>query len=220
MNGKTSRIYSSEAFNFVGKTIKIKGFVRIRRDHGKLIFLDLRDKDGIIQVVVNPKVSEKAYKKAQELRPEYAIEVVGGVNKRPGGTVNKNLGPSGEVEVEAEEIKVLSNAEVLPFDMGSDELNLELPTLLDFRSLTLRHRKIASIFKVQEAVCGAFREGAVKLGCTEIFVPTISTSATEGGAEVFKVNYYDYDAYLTQSPQLYKQIMVGVFERVYTISHA
>lgn len=219
MSTELSRIYSSKASDFVGKTIKLKGFVRIRRDHGKLIFLDLRDKDGLIQVVVNPKVSDNAYKVAQELRSEYAIEVVGSVNRRPEGTVNKDL-PSGTVEVEATDISILAKAETLPFDMGSDELNLELPTLLDFRSLTLRHPKVASIFKIQEAVAEAFREAARKLGCTEIFVPTISTSATEGGAEVFKVNYYDRDAYLTQSPQLYKQIMVGVYERVYTISHA
>ena len=220
MTGKISRIYSSDAYKFVGNIIKLKGFVRLRRDHGKLIFLDLRDKNGLIQIVVNPKVSDKAYQEARELKPEYAIEVIGSVNKRPQGSANKDLGLSGGVEVEANEIKILSKAEVLPFDMGSDELKLELPTLLDFRSLTLRHPRVASIFKVQEAVAGAFREGAVKLGCTEIFVPTISASATEGGAEVFKVNYYDYEAYLTQSPQLYKQIMVGVFERVYTISHA
>lgn len=215
-----NRTLSSDAFEHVGKQIKIKGFVRLRRDHGKLIFLDLRDRGGIIQVVVNPKVSEKAYEAAKELRPEYAVEVVGSVNKRPEGTSNKDLGASASVEVEAIEVKTLSKAETLPFDTGSSSLDLELPTLLDFRSLTLRHPKIASIFKVQEAVVDSFREVAKKLGCTEIFVPTISASATEGGAAVFKLNYYDYNAYLTQSPQLYKQIMVGVFERVYTISHA
>lgn len=219
MSEKTKRIYSSKASGFVGKTVVVKGFIRLRRDHGKLIFLDLRDKDGVIQVVVNPRVSEASYKTAQDIRPEYAIKVVGKVNKRPGGTLNKDL-KSGEFEIEAGEIEILSKAKVLPFDMGSDRLGLELPTLLDYRSLSLRHPKIASIFKVQEAVADSFREAAKSLGCTEIFVPTISASATEGGAEVFKLNYYDYNAYLTQSPQLYKQIMVGVFERVFTISKA
>lgn len=220
MDENKDRILSSVASDFIGKTIKLKGFVRIRRDHGKLIFLDLRDKDGIIQIVVNSNVSKEAYQKAQLLRPEYAIEVVGRVNKRPEGAVNKDLESAGTVEVEAISISVLSQAETLPFDMGSADLNLELPTLLDYRSLTLRHPKIASIFKIQEAVVDSFREAAKTLGCTEIFVPTISTSATEGGAEVFKLNYYDHNAFLTQSPQLYKQIMIGVFERVYTISHA
>jgi len=213
------RVFSSKAADFAGQKIRLNGWVRIRRDHGKLIFLDLRDKDGIIQIVVNPHVSEEAYKIAQELRPEFAVEIVGKVNKRPENAVNKDL-LSGTVEVEATEIKILARAETLPFDMGEAKLNLELPTLLDHRSLTLRHPSVFEIFKVQEEVVKAFRSAAEKLDCTEIFVPTISASATEGGAEVFKVKYYDYDAYLTQSPQLYKQIMVGVFERVYTISHA
>lgn len=220
MEKQEKRIFSSAAADFIGKTIKLRGFVRIRRDHGKLIFLDLRDRDGIIQIVVNSNVSKEAYEKAQLLRPEYAVEVVGGVNKRPESSINKDLGSAGTVEIEATTIVILAEAESLPFDMGSTDLNLELPTLLDNRSLTLRHPKIASIFKVQEAVSDAFRQAAKKLGCTEIFVPTISASATEGGAEVFKLNYYDYNAFLTQSPQLYKQIMIGVFERVYTISHA
>jgi len=213
------RVLTKDTVDLVSKEVKIEGWVRLRRDHGKLIFLDIRDRSGVIQVVVNPSVSEKAHKAASELRPEDAISLTGKVNQRPQNAINKDL-LSGAVEIEATDIKVLAKAETLPFDMGSNDLNLELPTLLDFRSLTLRHPKIASIFKVQEVVVEEFREAAKKLDCTEIFVPTISASATEGGAEVFKVNYYDYNAYLTQSPQLYKQIMIGVFERVYTISHA
>jgi len=219
MSDVSGRILSSEVSDFIGKTVKLKGWVRIRRDHGKLIFFDLRDKNGLIQVVANSNTSPEAYKAARELRPEYAIEVVGSVNKRPEGTINKDLA-SGSVEVEASQIKILAKADTLPFDTGAEKLNLELPTLLDYRSLTLRHPSISEIFKVQEEVVRSFRNVSEDLGCTEIFVPTISSSATEGGAEVFKLKYYDYDAYLTQSPQLYKQIMVGVFERVYTISHA
>jgi nondiscriminating aspartyl-tRNA synthetase len=164
-------------------------------------------------------VSEEAYKVAQELRPEFVVEITGNVNKRPENAVNKDI-VSGTIEIEATGIKILAKAETLPFDMGGEELNLELPTLLDHRALTLRHPSVAEIFKVQEEVARSFRSTAEKLGCVEIFVPTISTSATEGGAEVFKVDYYGHNAYLTQSPQLYKQIMVGVFERVYTFSHA
>ena len=216
---KSSRVLSSKAHEFAGEVATIKGWVRIRRDHGKLIFLDIRDRDGIIQVVVNPRVSEEAHKAAQELRPEYVVEISGNVNKRPENAINKDIG-SGTIEIEALDIKILAKADTLPFDMGGDELNLELPTLLDHRSLTLRHPSVAEIFKVQEEVAKSFRNVAEKLGCIEVFVPTISASATEGGAEVFKVDYYGHNAFLTQSPQLYKQIMVGVFERVYTFSHA
>lgn len=199
--------------------VLLKGWVKIRRDHGKLIFLDLRDRTGIVQVVVNQKVSEKAYKEASSLRPEDVVEVIGVVHKRPSGTINKDIS-TGEVEVEAKEIITLSKAETLPFDMGSDKLNLELPTLLDYRSLTLRHSSVSPIFKLQASIVKHFRQIAEELGCAEIFTPTITASATEGGADVFKLDYYGKPAYLAQSPQLYKQMMVGVFERVYTIAHA
>lgn len=213
------RVLSSEANSKIGKEIELLGWIRLRRDHGKLIFLDLRDRRGIIQLVVNPKTADVARKIASEVRPEDVIEIIGTVKKRPAGTINKEL-KTGEIEVEIASIKVISKAETLPLDMGAEELNIELPTLLDHRSLTLRHPKIASIFKVQAEIVEAFRNKAKELDCTEIFVPTIVSSATEGGAEVFEVNYYDHKAYLTQSPQLYKQMLVPVYERVYTISKA
>ncbi len=215
---KLKRVLIKSASDNIGKEIKLCGWVRLRRDHGKLIFLDIRDRSGIIQVVVNPKVSEKAYKASSELKPEYVVEVIGKVNKRPSGTVNSGL-KTGDVEIEAVDIKTVSKADTLPFDMGSEELNLELPTLLDHRSLTLRYPKIATIFKFQDALAEGFRIAAKDIGCTEIFAPTISASATEGGAELFKVDYYGKKTYLVQSPQLYKQIMVGVFERVFLTSH-
>jgi len=213
------RILNIEMQNHIGEEVLLKGWLRLRRDYGKLIFLDIRDSSGLIQAVVNSKVSEDAHKIAKDLRPEDVIEIVGKVNKRPDNAVNKDL-KTGTVEIEVHSIKILSKAETLPFDMGGEDLELELPTLLDNRSLTLRHPKVADIFKVQEQISKAFREIAEKLGCTEIFVPTIVASATEGGAEVFNVDYYGHKAYLSQSPQLYKQMLVPVFERVYTIAHA
>lgn len=217
MSKDLGRIFSSKAPEFVGQEIKLKGWVRIRRDHGKLIFLDLRDKDGLIQVVVNPKVSEEAYKVAQELRPEFAIEIIGKVNQRPENAVNKDLA-SGSVEIEATEIKILAKAEVLPFDMGGEDLNLELPTLLDHRALTLRHPKIQAIFKVQAVIIDAFREFLKKEGFMEFQAPSIVPAVAEGGAEVFQVDYFGNKAYLSQSPQLYKQIVMSAFERVFSVN--
>lgn len=213
------RVLSSEANSRVGKKIQLAGWVRLRRDHGKLIFLDLRDREGIIQLVVNPAASQKAHKIASELRSEDVIEATGTVKKRPAGTINKEL-KTGKIEVEVASVKLISKAETLPLDMGAEELKLELPTLLDHRSLTLRHPKVASIFKVQEAVVRAFRETLKRENFTEIFVPTIIKSAPEGGSEVFAIDYYGHKAYLGQSPQLYKQIAVGAYERVFTIAHA
>ena len=218
-NEDKPRTLTSQAAKNIAKTVLLRGWVRLRRDHGKLIFLDLRDKDGLIQIVVNPKVSEEAYRAAEALRPEDVIEVAGKVSKRPQGTVNKDL-KTGEIEVTAHKIKVLSKAQTLPFDMGEANLNLELPTLLDHRALTLRHPKVAAIFKVQDTLVSSFRDTLKKEGFIEVFVPTIVAAATEGGAEVFSIDYYNHKAYLGQSPQLYKQIMVGAFERVFTIAHA
>ncbi len=213
------RTLAKETVNKVDKEVLLKGWIKTRRDHGKLIFLDLYDRSGLVQMIVNPKVSEEAHKVAQEIKTEFVVEVVGKVNKRPQNAINKDL-ITGEIEIEVLKINILSKAEALPFDMGVKDLNLELPTLLDHRSLTLRHPKVAEIFKVQESVLEGFRKTVEKLGCTEIVVPTIVDSATEGGAELFEVSYYAYKTYLSQSPQLYKQMMVPVFERVWTIAHA
>lgn len=219
MSKNMKRVLNTETVDLIGKEVTLKGSIERIRAHGKLVFFDLRDRTGIIQVVVNFKTSESAFNTAVMLKPEDTIELKGVVNKRPENAINKDLA-TGTVEIEAKEIRILSKAEVLPFDMGKKDLNLELPTLLDYRSLTLRNEKQKAIFKLQETVTETFREASKKLECTEIFIPTVAASATEGGAEVFKVDYYGHPAFLTQSPQLYKQIMVGVFERVYTIAHA
>ena len=213
------RILASDTPSHVDQEIVVKGFVHVRRDHGKLIFFDLRDASGLLQVVVVPSVSIDAHKVALELRPEDVVEVHGLVKSRPEKLVNSKI-KSGTVELSAKEIIVLSKAETLPFDMGGEKLHLELPTLLDHRSLTLRHESVRQIFEVQAAVIEGFRKVNRELGCVEIVVPTIAASSTEGGAEVFTVDYYDHKAFMTQSPQLYKQMLVPSLERVFTIAHA
>lgn len=211
------RTLTRETLTKIGQAVTIMGWVNRRRDHGKIVFLDLRDRTGIIQLVLNEPLSQTPA--VEKLRPEYVLAVTGTVVERSARTVNPNL-LTGSVEIKVESLELLSAAESLPFDMGGEELNLELPTLLDHRCLTLRHKTVAPIFKVQETILDAFRKTAKQLECTEVTVPTISASATEGGAEVFFVDYFGHKAYLTQSPQLYKQMMVPVFERVFTIAKA
>lgn len=213
------RTLSIEALNQVGKTILLKGWVNSIRSHGKLIFLDLRDRSGIIQVVINPEVSKTAFKTAEKIKPEYVITITGKVNKRPKDLVNPRL-KTGTVEVEATNIEILSLSETLPLDTTKEELKVSQETLLDYRSLTLRHPKIAAIFRVQEEIVRSFRQTLKDLDFMEFFGPTIVASATEGGANVFHIDYFKYDAYLAQSPQLYKQILVSSFERVFSIAHA
>ncbi len=219
MSAKLQRVLAEDTPKHIGQEVLVEGWVAARRDHGKLIFIDLRDRSGLVQVVFNPQVSKSAYEIANTLRGEFVVAIQGTVKKRPERLINPKI-ESGTVEIEATHTEILATADTLPFDTGSETLNLELPTLLDYRSLTLRHESVKPIFEVQEAVLEGFRKVSREIGCVEIVVPTIAASATEGGAEVFNINYYDHKAFMTQSPQLYKQMMVPVFERVYTIAHA
>ncbi|MBI2614043.1 MAG: aspartate--tRNA(Asn) ligase [Candidatus Levybacteria bacterium] len=213
----SNRTLISETVDCVGKIVAVEGWIHLRRDHGKLIFLSFRDRSGFLQIVVNAKESSSAYETAKKVRPEFAVKVIGLVKKRPENAVDKNS-VAGSVELEAQKISILSKAEVLPFDMGGKDLNLELPTLLDHRGLSLRHQKVAAIFKVQETVIDSFRIACKKKDFTEFQSPVIVPQGAEGGSEVFEIKYFDHKAYLSQSPQFYKQIMVGVFERVFTVN--
>jgi nondiscriminating aspartyl-tRNA synthetase len=216
---KSTRILIKDTPDKAGEEVIVAGWVDARRDHGKLIFIDLRDRTGLLQVVINPQVSVEAHKAAQDLQSQDGVRITGKVNKRPERMINPKI-VSGTIELEATGIEILTSSDVMPFDMGGEVLNVELPTLLDYRSLTLKHETVRMIFTIQAALADEFRKAAIALDCTEIFVPTIAAGATEGGAEVFQVDYYGHKAFMTQSPQLYKQIMVGVFERVFTIAKA
>lgn len=213
------RILIKDTPEKAGNEVTVSGWVSARRDHGKLIFLDVHDRTGLLQVVINPQVSQEAHAAAQDLKVLDAVRLTGKVNKRPERMINPKI-VSGTIELEATAVTVLAASEAVPFDMGGETLNVDLPVLLDNRSLTLKHDSVRMIFTIQAALASEFRRAAEALNCTEIFVPTIAAGATEGGTEVFQVDYYGHKAFMTQSPQLYKQIMVGVFERVFTIAKA
>ena len=212
-----NRILTSQTPEKVGQTVVVYGWLERIRSHGKIAFFDIRDRGGVLQVVA---ATPETVSSVEGLSAQSVIKIEGLVKERGERYINENI-PLGRVEMElTAPVEIIAKAKELPFDMGGIELNLQLPTLLDYRTLTLRNQKIANIFKVQAAILKGFRAAAEETGATEIVVPTIAASATEGGAEVFPVEYYGYHAYLTQSPQLYKQMLVPVFERVYTISHA
>src|SRR4030067_727574 len=205
------RTLAIDATQKIGGKITLEGWVFNRRDHGKLIFIDLFDRTGVIQLVCG--------EDASDLNVQDVITVEGEVKERGEKNINPKL-PTGKVEVKVSKINVLSHAQELPFDITKENLEVELPTLLDYRPLTRRHPKVKAIFKVQETVIDAFRKNLKGLDFTEFQAPTIVPSVTEGGAQVFPVEYYDKKAFLGQSPQLYKQIMVGVFEKVFTVTKA
>ncbi len=212
------RTLAKETVNMVDKEVLVKGWVHVRRDHGKILFIDLRDRSGLLQVVFPLKeMSEKDSEIAKSLRSEDVIYVHGIVQKRSERSINPNL-ESGSVEVFAKSLELIEKAETLPFDMSAQELNVELPTLLDYRGLTLRHAKVKSIFRIQEVVIDAFRRFMQSNEFMEFQAPTMIPTVPEGGAEVFEVKYFDHKVYLAQSPQLYKQILTGAFERVFSVN--
>ncbi len=210
-----SRQTALDCIDRVGDKALLSGWVERVRIHGKISFFDLRDRSGVIQVAAFDDLASKVAK----LSVQDVVTIEGEVKSRGEKFANPNLA-TGTVEIKLEKLTILSKAAEMPFDMGGKDLNLELPTLLDFRSLTLRHDQIRPIFKLQASILEGFRKAARELECMEIVVPEIAAGATEGGAEVFEVNYYGHKAFMTQSPQLYKQMLVPVFERVFTIAHA
>lgn len=207
------RILIGELGKHVGETVSISGWVDVRRDQGKMVFFDFRDRSGVVQGVVLP--ASPAMETAKEVNKEFVVRVEGKVNKRP--DKNAVVGKvNGDIELEIEKIEVFAAADTLPFDSDAD---LNLDTLLDYRPLTLRRPRERAIFKMQAALSQAFRNSLVRQGFVEFQAPALVGSDAEGGAEVFRVEYFnDKTANLATSPQLYKQIMTGVFERVFTIA--
>lgn len=197
--------------NHIGTEVLINGVVDVARQQGKMAFFDFRDRSSIIQGVVfgKPDVLEVA----KELREEYSVAVKGIVNQRPEKMVNAGM-ENGDIELEITGIEILNVSEAMPFDMSAD---VSIDVLLDNRPLTLRRKRERAIFKIQHTIITAYRNFLVSEGFTEFQAPKLVGGDAEGGAEVFKVEYFDgKSAYLATSPQLYKQMMVGMFERVFT----
>ncbi len=206
------RTYIKDLDQHVGEEVNIKGWVDVRRDQGKMVFMDMRDMSGRVQCVVLPSHAE-ALEAVKEVRTEWVLTLQGIVNKRPEKNVNADA-QNGDIELEITSIEVLSKAQELPFEKDT-EVNLD--TYLDYLPLTLRSERGRDIFKVQETIIQAFREALKKEDFTEFQAPAIVGGDAEGGAMAFKVEYYyDKTAFLATSPQFYKQIMTGIYEKVFT----
>lgn len=210
------RILIKETIQKIGEEVEIQGSIQTRRDLGKIIFLDVRDRTGLIQVVCAPKELGESYKSAEEVRSEYVVEIKGIVNRRNEKNFNPNLA-TGQIEILARDFKILAKAEALPLDPTDEKMGLDV--YLDLLPLTLRTEKNRALFKIQAEIVEAFRGFLRGLGFIEFQAPKIVGESTEGGANVFKLDYFGSKAYLAQSPQFYKQIMVGVYERVFTVGN-
>lgn len=193
---------------FIDKKVEIKGWIHRIRKLKSISFIILRDRTGLVQCVVdNEQIN------FSEIKLESVVGVL--------GTVKENKNNLKPFEILIEKIDILSRCiEELPIEVNKEDLNVNLDTMLNNRMLSLRHEKINSIFKIQNIIIQGFREFLNNENFTEISTPKLVEEGAEGGTEVFKVQYFEKQAYLAQSPQFYKQMMVGAgFERVYEIGH-
>jgi len=195
------RVLIKNISEYEGKKALIEGRVFNVRNLGNIVFLVVSDYTGTIQVVVD---------KSVEVKTGDAVSIE--------GSVKKDERAKGGFEIKGEKLEVVaSNDEDLPFDLSKDDLNLNITTLLDYRTVSLRHPKVRAIFRLYDLLLKSYEEVMREEDFIEIKTPKLLGAATEGGANFFKVKYFDKEATLAQSPQFYKQIMVGVFERVFEV---
>lgn len=205
----------------IGNEVVIKGWVDVRRDHGKLTFIDLRDRSGKVQMVALPN-HEEAHAIAGTLRSEWVIEVTGTVNKRPEKMVNKDL-PAGDIEIEVLNIEVIAQAETPPFDLTVDTELIDEQVRLKYRYLDLRTERLQKNIKLRSEFVRRTREFLFKEDFTEIETPLLTESTPEGSRDfVVPSRIHPGKFYaLPQSPQQYKQLlMVAGFERYFQTARA
>ncbi|HEV8230011.1 MAG TPA: aspartate--tRNA(Asn) ligase, partial [Candidatus Limnocylindria bacterium] len=201
------RTHAQDLRHRAGERVRLNGWLQHRRELANVTFVILRDATGTAQIAL-PAGDAAAI---ADLPNESAIEVVGSAiadTRAPGG-----------IEVRDAIITAISRAAgPPPFELGRPSLAVALPNLLDHAALTLRHPRRRAVFYLMAAAVSAFREHLRKEGFTEVFTPKIVATATESGANCFRLDYFGRVAYLAQSPQLYKQMLVGVFERVFEVA--
>jgi nondiscriminating aspartyl-tRNA synthetase len=198
------RALSTEIGDHAGEKVIVQGWVHRVRELGGIRFLLVRDRRGIVQCVLGKEVIG--------LNNEDVVEMTGVVSL-------DERAPMG-VEVQVESVTVISAAQPgLPIEVNQKRLTASLDTALDHRALSLRNPRVRAALKIQSELVHAFRECLGAEGFTEIHTPKIVCAGAEGGSALFPVDYFGRKAFLAQSPQFYKQIMVGVFERVFEVAH-
>ncbi len=194
---------------YINENVCIQGWIYRVRRLKSITFIILRDRSGLVQCVINNTEFDTL-----ELTNESVISI-NGIVKESKNTLNP-------FEVEVKKLEIISKVyEELPIEVNKENLEVNLNTMLNNRALSMRHQKVTAIFKVQNIIVNAFREFLNNNGFTEIHTPKIVKEGAEGGTEVFEVKYFENKANLAQSPQFYKQMMVGAgLERVFEVGHA
>ena len=201
---RTAELQDVLAGRYDGQRVTVHGMVHALRSMGGITFLTLRGPDKVLQCVLGPQID------LQNVNEEWAVEVTGiprQEDRAPGG-----------IELEAETLVPLSHpAAPLPVPLAKAKLNLNLDTELSLRPIVLRNLRQRSVFRIQEGLCRAFRSTLHDLGFTEIHSAKIVHAGAEGGSNIFRLDYFGRKAFLAQSPQFYKQMMVGAYERVFEV---
>ncbi len=205
--------------SYIGEKITIKGWVQKRRDLGGLIFIDLRDREGIVQVVFNPDLSGEALALAEKIRNEYVLSVTGTVVARGEGTVNPNL-KTGKVEIHVEEVQIINEAKTPPF-MIDDQMEVSDDVRLKYRYIDLRRPAMMETLRMRHNVTTSFRTFLNENGFLDVETPILTKSTPEGARDYLvasRVHQGEFYA-LPQSPQIFKQLlMVSGFDRYYQIA--
>ena len=198
------RVLINQLSKKIGEEVLIFGRILNTRKMGGICFIFVQDRTGTVQVVFEKEINTKTGDAVQAT-----------------GIVKKDERAKSGFEISGQEIKVISTCvQDLPFDLSKGELKLDLNNLLNFRPLSLRHPKVQAIFRLYDLLLKNYELVMREEGFVEIKTPKMLEAATEGGANFFQVKYFDKHAYLAQSPQFYKQIMAGVFERVFEVGTA
>ena len=202
----------------IGEIITVAGWVSSRRDHGGVIFIDLRDKDEVLQLVCDPADNAQAHKIADEVRDQYVLIATGKIRARGEGLENPNL-KTGKVEMVVDELIIENRSKPMPFELGDEKVNEEIR--LKYRYLELRTQKSYDIFKLRSKATIAARNSLDSLGFLEVETPVLTKSTPEGARDYLvpsRVHPGEFYA-LPQSPQLFKQLlMVGGFDRYFQIA--
>ncbi len=213
------RTLIKDIVNNEGKDVELAGWVDVRRAHGKILFIDLRDRSGIAQLVFLSKPAE-LYSLGDSLRPEWVIKVTGTVNKRPEAMVNKNI-PTGEYEVLVKELTVLNKSETPPFDLSGDGYEIGEETRMEYRYLDLRRPRLQKNIRARDKIISFFRDYMHKNDFVEIETPILMKGTPEGSREYVVPSRLQNGKFyaLPQSPQQFKQLsMVAGFERYFQIA--
>src|SRR3989344_5758694 len=215
------RFLISETTKHIGEKLKIAGWVSVRRAHGKIVFIDLRERSGVLQCVLVPQ-NAQAYAASQDVRNEWVIELVGQIIKRPEKMVNPNI-ETGTVEMAVEELNALSKAQTLPFDVTTDGMEINEEIRMKYRYLDLRRPRLQQNLIMRHKVALFMRNFLSQEGFTEIETPVLTKSTPEGARDFVVPSRLHAGKFyaLPQSPQQYKQLlMVAGLERYFQIARA